>query len=362
MHPADARDEVLNSRQSPIRPRPPLRHPRCYRTIPSPVHPLLLRALSLHQRRSGGLADLVSVRIGQGERQRLLDLEGGRATGVAGVSSRPRPTWTASEGSEAASASTRCLARAAARALLWYATRVGPMMTDGNKPPKPQDGGAKLTSGDLADATSVRRCSPSGSRRRRSRAERPERHGAGDRRRDGHARRAHGAAEGLRRAGFVFYTNLESRKGRQLAAIPKAALCFHWKSLRRQVRVRGPVEPVTRSGGRRLFRHAPAAQPDRRLGLRSRGRSRAASRWRRRWRCTRRATPSATCRARRTGRASASRREIEFWRDRAFRLHDRLRFSAAGWRLDEGVAVSLMPRRERNAGDGDRFCEPGSGR
>ncbi len=45
--------------------------------------------------------------------------------------------------------------------------------------------------------------------------------------------------------GFVFYTNLESAKGGELAANAKAALCFHWKSLRRQVRVRGPVEPVS---------------------------------------------------------------------------------------------------------------------
>ena len=45
--------------------------------------------------------------------------------------------------------------------------------------------------------------------------------------------------------GFVFYTNLESAKGRQLAAQPKAALLFHWKSLRRQVRVRGTVERVS---------------------------------------------------------------------------------------------------------------------
>ncbi|MGE0749052.1 MAG: pyridoxamine 5'-phosphate oxidase [Variibacter sp.] len=45
--------------------------------------------------------------------------------------------------------------------------------------------------------------------------------------------------------GFVFYTNLESKKARELAGQPKAALVFHWKSLRRQVRVRGPVEPVT---------------------------------------------------------------------------------------------------------------------
>ena len=45
--------------------------------------------------------------------------------------------------------------------------------------------------------------------------------------------------------GFVFYTNLESRKGGELAANPFAALCFHWKTLQRSVRVEGPVEAVT---------------------------------------------------------------------------------------------------------------------
>jgi pyridoxamine 5'-phosphate oxidase len=46
-------------------------------------------------------------------------------------------------------------------------------------------------------------------------------------------------------SGFVFYTNSESAKGRQLASNPQAALVFHWKSLKRQVRVRGRVEPVS---------------------------------------------------------------------------------------------------------------------
>lgn len=51
--------------------------------------------------------------------------------------------------------------------------------------------------------------------------------------------------KGVDARGFVFFTNMESSKGRQLAANPNAALAFHWKSLGRQVRVRGRVEPVS---------------------------------------------------------------------------------------------------------------------
>ena len=68
--------------------------------------------------------------------------------------------------------------------------------------------------------------------------------------------------KGFDERGFVFFTNFESAKGRELLAHPKAALCFHWKSLRRQVRVRGPVSLVdpaeadayfaTRSRGSRI--------------------------------------------------------------------------------------------------------------
>ena len=46
-------------------------------------------------------------------------------------------------------------------------------------------------------------------------------------------------------SGFVFYTNFESQKGREILGQKKAAMCFHWKSLRRQVRLRGEVEVVT---------------------------------------------------------------------------------------------------------------------
>jgi pyridoxamine 5'-phosphate oxidase len=51
--------------------------------------------------------------------------------------------------------------------------------------------------------------------------------------------------KGVDARGFVFYTNKNSQKGRELDAHPVAALVFHWKSLNRQIRVRGPVEPVT---------------------------------------------------------------------------------------------------------------------
>lgn len=50
--------------------------------------------------------------------------------------------------------------------------------------------------------------------------------------------------KGLSETGFVFYTNRESRKADALAAVPRAGLLFHWKSLRRQVRVEGAVSPV----------------------------------------------------------------------------------------------------------------------
>jgi pyridoxamine 5'-phosphate oxidase len=50
--------------------------------------------------------------------------------------------------------------------------------------------------------------------------------------------------KGADERGFVFYTNRGSAKGRELEAAPKAALLFYWKSLHRQIRIRGPIEPV----------------------------------------------------------------------------------------------------------------------
>jgi pyridoxamine 5'-phosphate oxidase len=57
--------------------------------------------------------------------------------------------------------------------------------------------------------------------------------------------------------GFVFYTNQESRKGDELLSTPHAALCFHWKSLQRQVRVEGAVEQVTREEADAYFASRP---------------------------------------------------------------------------------------------------------
>ncbi len=59
--------------------------------------------------------------------------------------------------------------------------------------------------------------------------------------------------------GFVFYTNYESQKGRELAANPRAALVFYWTSLERQVRIGGAVEMVAREESERYFRSRPFA-------------------------------------------------------------------------------------------------------
>ena len=67
--------------------------------------------------------------------------------------------------------------------------------------------------------------------------------------------------------GFVFYTNFESAKGSELLASRKAALDFHWKSLRRQVRIRGLVSVVSDAEADAYFATRPRGPPARRLGL-----------------------------------------------------------------------------------------------
>lgn len=131
--------------------------------------------------------------------------------------------------------------------------------------------------------------------------------------------------------GFTFYSNRESAKGEQLAASPAAALLFHWKSLRRQVRVRGGVIPVTDAEADAYF--ASRARESR-VGAWASDQSRPLD--------SREALEIAVARetARFEGR-DVPRPErwtgwrvlpesVEFWRDRPFRLHDRLRFDREG--------------------------------
>lgn len=139
--------------------------------------------------------------------------------------------------------------------------------------------------------------------------------------------------------GFVFYTNTHSAKGQELTGQPKAALLFHWKSLRRQVRIRGVVEPVSDAEADAYFasraRHSQIGAwasdqsrplPDR-LALEKRvaemglkfglGKVPRPPHW-----SGYRIVPVA----------------IEFWRDRPFRLHERLVFG----RLGEGWTTKRL--------------------
>jgi pyridoxamine 5'-phosphate oxidase len=133
--------------------------------------------------------------------------------------------------------------------------------------------------------------------------------------------------KGVDESGFVFYTNLESAKGEELAANPKAALCFHWKSLERQVRVRGPVIAVGAEEADAYFATRPK---DSQIGAWASRQSRPLEgRFALEKEVARYAAKYALATVPRPPHWSGFRVQplsIEFWRAHVFRLHERLRY------------------------------------
>jgi pyridoxamine 5'-phosphate oxidase len=139
--------------------------------------------------------------------------------------------------------------------------------------------------------------------------------------------------------GFVFYTNREGRKAADLAAVPKAALLFHWKSLRRQIRIEGPVGLATDAESDAYFASrsrdsqlgAWASEQSRPLADRATFEARFAE-------MQARFEGGNVPRPPHWGGYRVTPERIEFWQDREHRLHERRLFV----RIDDGWSEGLL--------------------